>query len=212
MKKRVLLLAVSCKTGGLCPGGIDLECPSKWIRIVRDDGNAGAVQGIEISFAKPLDVIEFDGAPKPMGKQPENWIILNHKCRVVRHEQETILHQVYQQYAYHGFWGNCRSYLDENEHKALNAPSESILRVTDINIYKNGWGKAKIDFSWGQSRKPLIGISMTDQDFYPQICEGNVTMEEAYIITSIPKDLDFVNPNTGERQAYKFVSKVYKIR
>ena len=24
MRKRVLLLAVSCKTGGLCPGGLDL--------------------------------------------------------------------------------------------------------------------------------------------------------------------------------------------
>lgn len=27
MKKKVLLLAVSCKTGGLCPGGIDLDNP-----------------------------------------------------------------------------------------------------------------------------------------------------------------------------------------
>ena len=44
MEKKVLLLAVSCKTGGLCPGGLDMEDPSKWIRIVRDDGHAGAVQ------------------------------------------------------------------------------------------------------------------------------------------------------------------------
>ena len=39
MRKKVLLLAVSCKTGGLCPGGIDLDDPRKWIRIVRDDGH-----------------------------------------------------------------------------------------------------------------------------------------------------------------------------
>ena len=44
VKKRVLLLAVSCKKGGLCPGGIDLDNPSKWIRIVRDDFVAGSVQ------------------------------------------------------------------------------------------------------------------------------------------------------------------------
>ena len=61
MKKKVLLLAVSCKKGGLCPGGLDMDDPHKWIRIVRDDGNAGAVQGIDIDFAEPLDVIEFDG-------------------------------------------------------------------------------------------------------------------------------------------------------
>ena len=80
MKKRVLLLAVSCKNGGLCPGGIDVDNPSNWIRIVRDDGQAGAVQGIDIDFAKPLDFIEFDGEPRPMGKQKENWVIKNHSC------------------------------------------------------------------------------------------------------------------------------------
>lgn len=77
MKKRVLLLAVSCKNGGLCPGGIDLDNPQKWIRIVADDGSAGAVQGVEIDFAEPLDVITFDGRPMPQGAQVENWVIDN---------------------------------------------------------------------------------------------------------------------------------------
>ena len=30
MRKKVLLLAVSCKTGGLCPGGLDLDDPDAW--------------------------------------------------------------------------------------------------------------------------------------------------------------------------------------
>ncbi|WP_254527232.1 MULTISPECIES: hypothetical protein [unclassified Sphingobacterium] len=80
MKKKVLLLAVSCKTGGLCPGGLDLDNPSQWIRIVKDDGRAGAVQGHEIDFAKPLDIIEFDGRPMPQGKQQENWVIDNNSA------------------------------------------------------------------------------------------------------------------------------------
>ena len=54
----------------MCPGGLDLDNPSKWIRIVRNDG--GAVQGIEIDNAKPLQIIEFDGHPMPTGKQKEN--------------------------------------------------------------------------------------------------------------------------------------------
>lgn len=83
MRKRVFLLAVSCKNGGLCPGGIDLDNLKEWIRIVRDDGRSGAVQGYEIDFAKPLDVIEFDGRPMPQGKQRENWVIDNHSCRKV---------------------------------------------------------------------------------------------------------------------------------
>ena len=82
MKKKVLLLAVSCKTGGLCPGGIDLDNPKEWIRIVKDDGRSGAVQGIDIDFAKPLDVIEFDGSYRPQGKQKENWVINNNSCKI----------------------------------------------------------------------------------------------------------------------------------
>lgn len=106
MRKRVFLLAVSCKNGGLCPGGIDLDNPKEWIRIVRDDGRAGAVQGYEIDFAKPLDVIEFNGRPMPQGKQKENWVIDNHSCRKVGTESKRRVVQAYKQYGYHGFWNN----------------------------------------------------------------------------------------------------------
>ena len=44
MRKRVLLLAVSCREGGLCPGGIDLDNPSEWIRIVKEDVRGGSDQ------------------------------------------------------------------------------------------------------------------------------------------------------------------------
>lgn len=102
-EKRVFLLAVSCKHGGLCPGGIDLDNPKEWIRIVRDDGRAGAVQGYEIDFAKPLDVIEFDGRPMPQGKQKENWVIDNHSCRKVGTESIRRVIQAFKEYGYHGF-------------------------------------------------------------------------------------------------------------
>lgn len=69
MEKKVLLLATSCKNGGLCPGGIDSDDPRKWIRIVKDDGLAGSVQAIDIDFAKPLDVITFEGKYVPLGRQ-----------------------------------------------------------------------------------------------------------------------------------------------
>lgn len=110
MRKRVLLLAVSCKTGGLCPGGLDLDEPSKWIRIVKDDGHAGAIQGREIDFAKPLDIIEFDGRPMPQGKQLENWVIDNNSCRKTGNRTEEVLDWVYQQYAYKGFGGIIRHF------------------------------------------------------------------------------------------------------
>ena len=113
MRKKVLLLAVSCKTGGLCPGGLDLDNPSQWIRIVKDDGRAGAVQGHEIDFAKPLDIIEFDGRPMPQGKQQENWVIDNNSCRKVESRTEDVLEWAYQQYGYKGFWRNYKSFLNE---------------------------------------------------------------------------------------------------
>lgn len=212
MRKKVLLLAVSCKTGGLCPGGIDLDDPRKWIRIVRDDGHAGAVQGHEIAFANPLDIIEFDGRPMPQGKQQENWVIDNNSCRKTGNRTQDDLDWAYQQYAYKGFWGNYKTFLNEQEFAAVNVPSESIMRVTNVRIYKNERDKAKIDFDWAGAKFRIKGVSVTDQDFYDRIREGDVTFDNTYIIISIPKEIDdWVNPNTGEKQAYKFVSKIYKI-
>lgn len=211
MKKRVLLLAVSCKNGGLCPGGIDLDNPRNWIRIVKDDGRAGAVQGFEIDFAKPLDVIEFDGRPMPQGKQQENWVIDSNSCRVVEKRHQNTLDWAYQQYSYHGYWGNFRSYLNESEFEAVNVPSESILRVTNVRIYKNDYNRAKIDFDWQGARYRILGVSMTDQDFYDRIDNGDVEFENAYIVISIPKEIDdWTHPETGEKRAYKFVARYSK--
>lgn len=212
MKKRVLLLAVSCKNGGLCPGGIDLDNPSEWIRIVRDDGESGAVQGYEIDFAEPLDVIEFEGRNMPDGIQVENWIIDNVSCRKVGRCKPTILPDVYRLYGYHGFWGNYKPYLTENEFDGLDVPSETIMRVTNIKIYKTSYGKAKIDFEWENALYPIKGVSMTDQDYYELIDEDDVYIDDAYIIVSIPKEVDdWVHPDTGEGRAYKFVSKIFEI-
>lgn len=211
MKKRVLLLAVSCKTGGLCPGGIDLDEPCRWIRIVRDDGHAGAVQGHEIDFAKPLDIIEFYGRPMPQGKQQENWVIDNNSCRKTESRTRQDLDWAYQKYAYKGFWGNYKAYLNEQEFAAVKEPSESIMKVSNLRIYRNNWDKAKIDFNWDKALYKIIGISMTDQDFYDKICYGDVTFDNAYIVTAIPKDIDWIHSTTGEKRAYKFVSKIHKI-
>lgn len=211
MKKKVLLLAVSCKNGGLCPGGIDMDSQSEWIRIVKNDGNAGSVQGYDIDFAKPLDIIEFDGRPMPQGKQQENWVIDNRSCRKIGSVGKDRLDRIYINYGYHGFWGNIRSFLNEEEFQAISQPSESILRVSDIRIYKYG-NKAKIDFTWSGARFPIRGISMTDQDYYDIVNDGNeVHYDEAYIVVSIPKDL-WYNPSIDKKQAYKFVSKVFKIK
>jgi hypothetical protein len=219
MRKKVLLLAVSCKEGGLCPGGLDLDDPSKWIRIVRDDGQGGAVQGYEIDFAKPLDIIEFDGKPMPLGKQIENWVIDNNSCKNkgkvrLKHGNITdkeILDWAYIRYSYHNFWGNYRAYLNEQEFQAVNVPTESIMKVSNVRIYRNVLGNAKIDFDWARARFRIKGVSMTDQDFYDKIREGDVNFENAYIVVSIPSNCDWIYPETGERRAYKFVSRIYEI-
>ncbi len=210
MRKKVLLLAVSCKTGGLCPGGIDMDNPKKWMRIVKDDGRAGAVQGVDIDFAKPLDIIEFDGRPMPQGRQVENWVIDGRSCRKIGSRNEGILSWAYNQYSYHGFWGNYRAFLSEEELENGLEPSESIMKVSDVRIYKNDYGNAKIDFSWSGARYPITGISMTDQDFYPRIQDDDeVFFDNAYIVVSIPKNADWTHPQTGEGRAYKFVSRIY---
>ena len=213
MIKKVLLLAVSCKNGGLCPGGIDMDNPQRWIRIVKNDGRAGAVQGFEIGFAKPLDIIQFDGTPMPQGKQQENWVINNNSCRVIDHNRTDLLQSACDNYGYHGYWGNYKSFLSEGEFIAVTAPSESILKVRNVRVYTNEYGKTKIDFEWSGSLYPVRFVSMTDPDYYPRIKDGNeVKIENAYIVISIPKEIDdFVDPTTGEKKAFKFVSKIFEI-
>lgn len=210
MKKRVLLLAVSCREGGLCPGGIDLENESQWIRIVRDDGRGGAVQGVDIDFARPLDIIEFDGRPMPQGKQRENWVIDNRSCKKIGRAKlkngnstdKEILDYAYGKYSYHGFWGNYKAFLNEEEFEEINLPSESILRVSNVHIYEDDNGKSKIDFDWSGARYRIKWISMTDQDYYGK----DVTFDNAYIVISIPKETNFY---VNEQRAYKFVSRVF---
>lgn len=205
-KKKVLLLAVSCKKGGLCPGGLDLDDPRKWIRIVADDGRAGAVQGCEIDFANPLDVIEFEGRPMPQGKQQENWVIDNNSCKKIRSEEDSILDWAYQKYSYHGFWKNYGAYLTEEEFDNVDEPSESIMKVSNVKIYNNAYVKSKIDFDWAEASRRIYGISMTDQDFYDKIKDGEeVNVEKAYIIIAIPKAAEFAG------RAYKFVSRIFPI-
>ncbi len=210
MRKKVLLLAVSCKTGGLCPGGLDLDNPSNWIRIVNDDGHAGAIQGYEIDFAKPLDIIEFDGRPMPQGKQQENWVIDNNSCRKTESRTHEVLAWAYEKYSYTNFWGNYRAFLNEEEFNSVNTSSESILKVSDVDIYRNNNNKWKIDFNWHRAKYKIKGVSVTDPDFYDN--NDPVHFDNAYIVTSIPKEIDdWIHPESGEKRAYKFVSKIYKI-
>lgn len=213
MRKRVILLAVSCKAGGLCPGGLDLDDPSRWIRIVKDDGHAGPVQGVDIDFSKPLDTIEFEGRPIPQGKQLENWVIDNNSCKKVGSyspaQTKEVLDWAYQSYGYNDFWGNFRAFLNEEEFNTVRVPSESIMRVSGIHIHKNQFGRCKIDFDWCKARYKIKGVSMTDPDYYDN-CPADI--DNAYIVIAIPKAIDdWTNPNTGEKQAYKFVSKIYEI-
>ncbi len=209
MKKRVFLLAVSCKKGGLCPGGIDLDNPSEWIRIVKDNGEAGSVQGFEIDFANPLDIIEFDGHPVPLGLQKENWAIDNNSCVKVGTDNslENFI-KTYNAYGYHGFWGNDIAYLNEAEASLVKAPSESIMAVTNVRIYKNNYDKYKIDFRWICNNKIhyISGISLTDQEFYGH---DNLYYERAVIVVSIPSAADWKASPQEEGRAYKFVSKVF---
>lgn len=93
----------------------------------------------------------------------------------------------------------------------MTQPSESLLHVSDVRIYRNDYGKAKIDFTWSGLRYPIKGVSLTDQDFYYKIDEEEIYYENAIIVISIPKYADWTHPETGEKRAYKFVSKVFWI-
>lgn len=131
--------------------------------------------------------------------------------QIVKHCNTDIVEAAYNKYGYHGFWNNYKAYLTEVEFANVSQPSESIMKVTNVEIYKTEFGKAKIDFDWSGSRYRIKWISMTDQTFYDRIDDERVTFNEAYIVISIPKEIDdWVDPITGEKRAYKFVSKIFE--
>lgn len=113
-----------------------------------------------------------------------------------------ILDYAYGKYSYHGFWGNYKAFLNEEEFEEINLPSESILRVSNVHIYEDDNGKSKIDFDWSGARYRIKWISMTDRDYYGK----DVTFDNAYIVISIPKETSFY---VNEQRAYKFVSRVF---
>lgn len=55
----------------------------------------------------------------------------------------------------------------------------------------------------------MKGVSLTDQDYYDKLENEEIHYKHAIIVISIPKDADWTHPETGERRAYKFVSKVF---
>lgn len=57
----------------------------------------------------------------------------------------------------------------------------------------------------------MKNVSLTDQDFYDILDNKEVYYKYAIIVISIPKDADWTHPETGEKRAYKFVSKVYNM-
>lgn len=84
--------------------------------------------------------------------------------------------------------------------------------VSEVRLYKNDYGKAKIDFSWSGLPYHMKGVSLTDQEFYDILDNEDVFYKYAIIVISIPKNADWTHPETGERRAYKFVSKVYGVK
>ena len=47
---------------------------------------------------------------------------------------------------------------------------------------------------------------------YDRIDDEDVLFDEAYIVVSIPKEIDdWIHPETGEKRAYKFVSKIFEV-
>lgn len=214
MKKTVLLLATSCKNGGLCPGGVEITLSSEgrvtgtgnWIRIVADDGAAGPVQQHEIAFAKPLDVVEFDIEHRPLGKQVENWVINPTAATGATvlgrfSEPQGILPYIYENYRYKDFFGNRRAFLGEHEFAQVDH-TEVIMQVANVDIYADDRDKTKVDFDWGSPRGRIKWVSMTDPEFYRG---GTTHIDSAYLVVAIPKETGFF---VDGQRAYKFVSKV----
>ena len=211
MKKTVLILTKSAKTGGYCVAGIDVNT-RQWIRLVTDnaevhnsltDDNMVCSNG---RICNKLDVVEVEfirNAPAP--HQPENALINQAVPFRYLYSYESIEHALRQlnirpiepQYLY-GSSSRCISSDNIDSYRC----SLCLFKVHDLEIQNSATNgkRNKVGFSYHGSS--YNQFSMTDRDYYFRSSPDSIS--EAYIVASIP-----TVPFELNDSYYKFVSAIY---
>lgn len=211
VKKTVLILTKSAKTGGYCVAGIDVNT-RQWIRLVTDneevhhsltDENMVCSNG---RVCDKLDVVEVDfigNAPSP--HQPENKLINQAVPFCYLYSYEDIeqalrdLNIVPDNPPY--IYGNSSRRISDAEIDSCRY-SLCLVKVHDLQIQNSATNGKRNKVGFAYRNNTYHQLSMTDRDYYFRNSPDSLT--EAYIVVSIP-----TVPFEFDNQYYKFVSAIY---
>lgn len=211
MKKTVLILTKSAKTGGYCVAGIDVNT-KQWVRLVTDneevhksltDDNMVCSNG---KICDKLDVVEVDfirNAPSP--HQPENELInqtvpfrylYSYRSieQALRHLNITPANPQY-------IYGNSSRRISGAEINSCRY-SLCLVKVHDLEIQNSAANGKRNKVGFGYQNSIYDQLSMTDRDYYFRSSPDSIS--EAYIVVSIP-----TVPFEFDNHYYKFVSAIY---
>lgn len=203
------MLTKSAKQNAFCVAGIDLKT-FDFIRVVADRDGA-AVEDPIIDFAKPLDILSFDGFFSPLKCQTENYIIKGQaeKKHIPTPPQDRLkyLKKIYdnKQIKHTDTFGTDDYYLSSIS--GINY-SLSVIEATDIKVCANPLGKYKISFTF--NGKELRNYSMTDPVFFDQH-----VIAKALLVLSIPHDPwpQWPHPVPPSMlRYYKFCAKIFPLK
>ena len=201
---RAVVLTRSSKHKKYCVAGLDIRT-GKWVRFISDDEKScGALSKENIRFlngeyCKPLDIVEV--AVKcfaPSRYQPENCLIDERyrwrkvgECtleRVLRFHPAEVWPCLYR---------NLLPYVEE-EDMSDEGPSLTLIRVSELCVYKNHRARTKARFEY--NAQLYQDISVTDPAYYDK---NDTTIGKAYLVVSLPSD------PFPENRYYKFIAQIF---
>lgn len=217
MEKEILILTKSCKNGGYCVAGIDLET-KKSVRLVSDDqGTQGALSKDDLRYidgeCQIFDKIKVTIIrEEPLLHQSENLLVDTSKClkkleSVGIKDVLNVLENCKDMFPYI-FKDTC-PYLSENQVSNVNHSLE-IVRVKNLKLYIKTYNydnkeKIKTKANFEYNGEQYNEISVTDSDYY-NITDYNSNINEAILIVSLPN-----KPIGNDKYYYKFIAKIIRL-
>ncbi|MGF2565538.1 dual OB domain-containing protein, partial [Ralstonia pseudosolanacearum] len=179
MRTKFLILTKSHKRRddginyGKCVAGIirGADNSFRWVRLVADE-NGNSILDEDFPF-EPLDIIEVDLRPCPLGNHVENCLYdCPEKVDTININQ---LKSIFRKMP-HSFFGSMSSIFVGNPKNSL-----TIFLATDLYIYRDYAGRRRVDFKMGNNTANKI--SMTDPNHY-RLPEERIPL--AICVASLP--------------------------
>lgn len=201
----LIVLTRSAKNEGLCVAGLDAN-NEQFVRLVTNDEKTHyAVPRSKMNRINTLDVIDVPIIGyNPSFCQIENYIAdVSKPWDIVGHIDIHDLIPRIDNDSHQWLFGNQSYYLLEEEAQQMTY-SLTLIKVNDLNLETNTYGKTKAHFEYNGKR--YTNMAVTDWDYFGLEEE----ISEALIVVSIP-DIGKESQYYEGKRCYKLVSRIFTL-